>query len=62
VPAASKLATKLESHVVIPIHYDEKALQAFLKEEGVEVNAEEKLTIKKKDLAAMESEIVVLKS
>ena len=59
---ASALGVKLEAHMVIPMHYDEKALAAFLKEEGVEdAKPEEKCTVKKKDLAEMESDIVVLK-
>lgn len=63
VPQASKLAVKLEANLVLPMHYDEKALKAFLKEEGVQNGKpQEKLTIKKKDVAAMESEIVVLSS
>ncbi len=63
VPAASKLATKLEPHCVIPMHYDSKALEAFLKEEGTEdVKPQEKLTVKKKDLLEMEGTIVVLKA
>lgn len=62
VPAASALGVKLEARVVIPMHYDEKALKVFLKEEGAEgTKPTEKLTIKKKDLATMEGEIVVLK-
>jgi L-ascorbate metabolism protein UlaG (beta-lactamase superfamily) len=62
VPQAAKLATKLEAHLVIPMHYDAAALKAFLKEEGSEgLNAVEKLTVKKKDVLAMESEVVVLK-
>lgn len=63
VPAASKLATKLEARCVIPMHYDDKALGAFLKEEGVAPEKPlEKLTVKKKDLLEMEGAVVVLKS
>lgn len=63
VPAASKLATKLEAKYIIPMHYDDKALKAFLKEEGVDNGKPvEKLTLKRKDLDGMEGEIVVLKS
>jgi L-ascorbate metabolism protein UlaG (beta-lactamase superfamily) len=63
VPAASKLATKLEARCIIPMHYTGEALKAFLKEEGVDtVKSLEKLTVKKKDLLEMESEIVVLNS
>lgn len=61
VPAASKLATKLEARCIIPMHYTDAALKAFLKEEGVDNGKPlEKLTVKKKDLLEMESEIVVL--
>lgn len=61
VPAASKLATKLEARCIIPMHYTPEALKAFFKEEGVDaVKPIEKLTVKKKDLLEMESEIVVL--
>jgi len=62
VPAASKLATKLEAKVVIPMHYDKKALEAFLKEEGSNnAKPQDKLTLKRKDLATLSGEIVVLK-
>jgi L-ascorbate metabolism protein UlaG (beta-lactamase superfamily) len=61
VPQAAKLATKLEAHAIIPMHYDTPALRAFLKEVGQEgLTAQEKLTVKKKDVQAMEGEVVVL--
>jgi L-ascorbate metabolism protein UlaG (beta-lactamase superfamily) len=61
VPDASKLGTKLEARCIIPMHYNDTALKAFFKEEGVDaVKPVEKLTVKKKDLAEMEGEIVVL--
>lgn len=60
--SASSLGVKLEAHAVIPTHYDHGALAAFLKEEGVEdARPVEKLTIKKKELADREGDIVVLK-
>ncbi|MCF7815581.1 MAG: MBL fold metallo-hydrolase [Candidatus Pacebacteria bacterium] len=63
VPAASKLATKFEAKCIIPMHYSDAALKAFFKEEGIDpVKPIDKLTIKKKDLAEMEGEIVVLSS
>ncbi len=63
VPAASKLATKLEARCVIPMHYDDVALGAFLKEEGVAPEKPlEKLTIKKKDLLEMQGSVVVIQS
>lgn len=59
--AAYKLAVQLGPKVVIPMHYDDKSLKAFLKEAGAETTrAEEKLTIKKKDLEGKQSEVVVL--
>ncbi len=65
VPQASKLAVKLEAKCVIPMNYHKEALDAFLKEEG-ETNGggkpQEKLTIKKKDVASMSGEVVVLQA
>lgn len=64
---AYKLAVALEPKIIIPIHFgdvgDKNALKTFLKEGGAEGNgkAEEKLTLKKKDLEGKEGEIVVLK-
>ncbi|HMA78925.1 MAG TPA: MBL fold metallo-hydrolase, partial [Candidatus Paceibacterota bacterium] len=61
VPQATKLATKLEAKVVIPMHYDTPALDAFLKEEGSSNGKpQEKLTLKKKDLLTASGDIVVL--
>ena len=63
VPQATKLATKFEAKCIIPMHYTDTALKAFFKEEGIDpIKPIEKLTIKKKDLAEMEGEIVVLES
>lgn len=60
---AQKLAVNLEAKIVIPIGYDEKTLKQFLKEAGAEgTKAEEKLTIKKKDVAGKQNEVVVLSS
>lgn len=61
VPEATKLGTKLEARCIIPMHYNDTALKAFFKEEGIDVvKPIDKLTIKKKDFAEMEGEIVVL--
>ena len=61
VPQASKLAVKLEAKLIIPMHYDSKALKEFLKEESADsVKPIDKLTIKKREVSAMEGEIVVL--
>jgi len=58
---AQKLAVKLEAKIVIPILYDDKSLKQFLKEAGEEgTKPSEKLTIKPKDVAGKESEVVVL--
>ncbi|MBY0310388.1 MBL fold metallo-hydrolase [Patescibacteria group bacterium] len=61
VPQATKLATKLEAKLIIPMHYDAGALKAFLKEEGIDtLKPVEKLTVKKKDILEMQGEVVVL--
>ena len=58
---AQKLAVKLEAKLVIPILCDEKTLKQFRKEAGAEdVKPVEKLTIKPRDVAAMENEVVLL--
>ncbi len=58
---AEKLAVKLEGKIIIPILYDEKTLKQFLKEAGAEgVKPVEKLTIKPRDVAGKEGEVVVL--
>jgi L-ascorbate metabolism protein UlaG (beta-lactamase superfamily) len=64
VSMAYELAVKLEPKLIIPMNYsgpDDKNLKMFLKEAGEEKNkAEEKLTLKKKDLEGKEAEVVVL--
>ena len=58
---AQKLAVKLEAKIIIPVLYDEKSLKQFLKEAGEEsTKPVEKLTIKPRDLAGKENEVVVL--
>ncbi|QQG37747.1 MAG: MBL fold metallo-hydrolase [Candidatus Kaiserbacteria bacterium] len=59
---AQKLAVKLEAKIVIPILYDDKSLKQFLKEAGEDTKAVEKLTVKLRDLAGKENEVVVLSS
>lgn len=60
---AYKLATTFEPKIIIPMDYDDKTLQVFLKEAGQEkVEKLDKLTIKAKDLIGREGEVVVLKS
>ncbi|HEY5588950.1 MAG TPA: MBL fold metallo-hydrolase [Candidatus Paceibacterota bacterium] len=58
---AYKLAVTLEPKIIIPMDYDSTTLKAFLKEAGQEKLAPiEKLTIKSKELAGREGEIIVL--
>jgi len=59
--SAYKLAVSLEPAVIIPMHYDAKALEQFTKEGGLKVEAMDKFVVKKKDLEGKESEIVILK-
>ncbi|MCI0619838.1 MBL fold metallo-hydrolase [Candidatus Wolfebacteria bacterium] len=61
--AAHKLSTKLEPHIVVPMHYTDTSLKQFLREEG-ESNGTpvDKLTLKQKDLVGKEGEIIVLKT
>lgn len=59
---AHKLAVSLEAKMVIPMHYDEKALQAFMKEDGESPKPQDKLTLKKKDAEGKQGEVVILKA
>ncbi len=60
---AYKLAVSFEPKIIIPMDYDEKSLKAFLKEAGQDkVASIEKLTIKAKELANREGEVIVLSS
>ncbi len=60
---AYKLAVSLEPKIIIPMDFDEKTLKAFLKEGGQDtLKAIDKLTIKAKELAGREGEIVLLAS
>jgi L-ascorbate metabolism protein UlaG (beta-lactamase superfamily) len=53
----------LEAKLIIPMHYDDETLKAFLKEEGNDsVKPVDKLTLKRKDVNEMEGEVVVIKS
>lgn len=65
--AASKLVVALEPRIVVPIFWgdvgEKDALKTFLKEYGAEdVKPVDKLTIKAKDAATMEGEVVVIES
>jgi L-ascorbate metabolism protein UlaG (beta-lactamase superfamily) len=60
---AAKLASSLETKMIIPMDYDDASLKVFLKETSEEkAEVVEKLTLKLKDLENKEGEVVVLKS
>src|SRR3989344_3189859 len=60
---SAKLAVKLEAKIIIPILHDDKTLKQFLKESGAEgTKPVDKLTIKPRDVAGKENEVVVLGS
>lgn len=60
---AYKLAVTLEPKIIIPMDYNDVTLKAFLKEAGQEKLVPiEKFTVKEKELAGREGEIVVLSS
>lgn len=59
---ALKAANQLEPKIIIPMHYEKRELAVFLKEAGAESSKpEEKLTIKKKEIAEDKARVVVLK-
>ncbi len=59
--AAYKLAVSLEPSIIIPMDYDDASLKAFLKEAGQEkAERMDKLTLKKKEIEAKESEVIIL--
>ena len=60
---AQRLSVKLEAKIVIPILFNEKNLKQFLKEAGEDnTKPVEKLTIKPRDVAGKENEVVVLQA
>ncbi len=59
---AYKLAISLEPKIIIPMHYTDVTLKAFLKEAGENPKAEPKLTLKKKDLEGKEGDVMLLDS
>ncbi len=60
---AAKLASSLETKLIIPMDFDDSSLKAFLKETGEEkAEVVEKLTLKLKDLEGKEGEVVVLRT
>jgi len=65
---AAKIATKLEPYIIIPHSYkipelslNLEKLDKFLSEMGSKHKEEEKLTLKKKDLAGESTELLILK-
>lgn len=61
---AAKLATKLESRLVVPVDYEsETELKTFQKEFGAErAETQESLSLKRKDILDKEGEVVIIKS
>lgn len=62
---AQKLAVKLEAKIIVPMHWEDTELKQFLKEaEAGSESAErvEKLTLKPRDMAGKEGEVVVISS
>jgi hypothetical protein len=60
---ASKLASSLEPKLVIPMDYDKRTLETFLKEFGEEkADTVDKLTLKPKDLIGKEADVIILKA
>ena len=60
---AYKLALSLNAKIIIPMDFDATQLKTFLKEGGQDaVKPAEKLTIKAKELAGREGEIIVLEA
>ncbi len=63
---AYKLAVSLEPKLIIPIHFqglgDKSALKNFVKEVGSKAEPQEKYVFKKKDLEALNGELIVLQA
>jgi len=60
---AYKIAMNLEAKIIVPMHFKDAkddALKQFLKESGANLEVQDKLTIKRKDLDGKEGEIIVL--
>lgn len=69
VETAAKLITHIEPRIIIPMHYKIPgvktkwdSVETFLKEMGEKPAAEDRLTIKKKDVPAENQRVVVLKT
>jgi L-ascorbate metabolism protein UlaG (beta-lactamase superfamily) len=65
---AHELAVSLEPKIIVPMHWDAKSLDAFLKAAGLSAQAEngsekvDKITLKRKDLVGRDGSIIVLTS
>lgn len=58
--AAHKLATSFNAKMVVPMDYDKDSVKVFLKESGAEgVKPVDKLTVKRKDFAGKNGEVVI---
>jgi hypothetical protein len=58
---AYKLSVSLEPRLIVPFAFNDGDLKLFLKEAGSDEKAEEKLTLKKKDLEGKEGDIMSIK-
>ena len=57
---AHELAVSLEPKIIVPMHYDAKALEAFIKTAGNGNEKVDKLTLKKKDLVGRDGSIIIV--
>lgn len=57
---AHELAVSLEPKIIVPMHWNAKSLDAFLKAAGNGSEKVDKLTLKKKDLAGRDGSIIVI--
>lgn len=57
---AHELAVSLEPKIIVPMHWNQKSLEAFLKEAGNGSEKVDKLTLKRKDLVGRDGSIIVI--
>lgn len=57
---AHELAVSLEPKIIVPMHWNSKSLEAFLKEAGNGSEKVDKLTLKRKDLIGRDGSIIVI--
>jgi L-ascorbate metabolism protein UlaG (beta-lactamase superfamily) len=59
---ANQCAAAIEPKLIVPTHYTDATLKAFLKEAGENPAPVDKLTLKRKDLEGKEGDVIVLAS